>query len=119
MIRPFPARRSLVSPDSPDETRILAGCIQRRRHVHQPDTWGVGEQLRRLFGAEILSELCVDGERMPVKTGTRTQVAETRRSGMCKIFRDSLRNFCSSSVSPRAVLDERACLRKDVVSDRL
>ena len=35
----------------------------------------------------------------PVKTGTRTQVPETRRSGMCRILRDSLRSFCSSSVS--------------------
>ncbi len=36
-----------------------------------------------------------------MKTGTRTQVPETRRSGMPRILRDSLRSFCSSSVSPR------------------
>ena len=35
----------------------------------------------------------------PVKTGTRTQVPETRRSGMPRILRLSLRSFCSSSVS--------------------
>ncbi len=36
----------------------------------------------------------------PVKTGTRTQVPATGRSGMCRILRLSLRSFCSSSVSP-------------------
>ena len=35
----------------------------------------------------------------PVKTGTRTQVPETRRSGISRILRLSLRSFCSSSVS--------------------
>ena len=35
----------------------------------------------------------------PVKTGTRTQVPATRRSGTSRILRDSLRSFCSSSVS--------------------
>ena len=35
----------------------------------------------------------------PVKTGTRTQMPETGRSGMPRILRDSLRSFCSSSVS--------------------
>ena len=34
-----------------------------------------------------------------MKTGTRTQVPETRRSGMPRILRLSLRSFCSSSVS--------------------
>ena len=36
----------------------------------------------------------------PVNTGTRTQVPETSRSGISRIFRVSLRSFCSSSVSP-------------------
>ena len=35
----------------------------------------------------------------PVKTGTRTQVPDTFRSGISRILRDSLRSFCSSSVS--------------------
>ena len=35
-----------------------------------------------------------------MKTGTRTQVPETARSGMPRILRLSLRSFCSSSVSP-------------------
>ena len=35
----------------------------------------------------------------PVNTGTRTQVPLTRRSGMARILRLSLRSFCSSSVS--------------------
>ncbi len=35
----------------------------------------------------------------PVKTGTRTQVAVTARSGMPRILRASLLYFCSSSVS--------------------
>ncbi len=34
-----------------------------------------------------------------MKTGTRTQVPETRRSGRPRILRLSLRSFCSSSVS--------------------
>ena len=37
----------------------------------------------------------------PVKTGTRTQMPETSRSGRPRILRDSLRSFCSSSVSLR------------------
>ena len=43
----------------------------------------------------------------PEKTGTRTQVPETRRPGMCRILRDSLRSFCSSSVSsdPSSTMD--------------
>ena len=43
----------------------------------------------------------------PEKTGTRTQVPETRRPGMCRILRDSLRSFCSSSVSsePSSTID--------------
>ena len=40
----------------------------------------------------------IDSE-WPVNTGTRTQVPETRRSGMPRILRLSLRSFCSSSVS--------------------
>jgi hypothetical protein len=35
----------------------------------------------------------------PEKTGTRTQVPDTLRSGISRILRDSLRSFCSSSVS--------------------
>ncbi len=35
----------------------------------------------------------------PEKTGTRTQVPETLSSGISRILRDSLRSFCSSSVS--------------------
>ncbi len=35
-----------------------------------------------------------------MNTGTRTQVPETRSSGMPRILRLSLRSFCSSSVSP-------------------
>lgn len=35
----------------------------------------------------------------PEKTGTRTQVPETFSPGMPRILRDSLRSFCSSSVS--------------------
>ena len=35
----------------------------------------------------------------PVNTGTRTHVPLTRRSGMPRILRLSLRSFCSSSVS--------------------
>ena len=37
----------------------------------------------------------------PLKTGTRTHVPETSRSGMPRILRLSLRSFCSSSVSLR------------------
>ncbi len=40
----------------------------------------------------------IDSE-WPVKTGTRTQVPETSRSGISRILRLSLRSFCSSSVS--------------------
>ena len=40
----------------------------------------------------------IDSE-CPVNTGTRTQVPDTSRSGMPRILRDSLRSFCSSSVS--------------------
>ncbi len=36
----------------------------------------------------------------PQKTGTRTQVQLTWRSGMSRILRLSLRHFCSSLVSP-------------------
>ena len=36
----------------------------------------------------------------PVKTGTRTQVQATARSGMWRILRLSLRSLRSSSVSP-------------------
>ena len=38
----------------------------------------------------------------PVNTGTRTQVPETFSSGMPRMRRDSLRSFCSSSVSPES-----------------
>ena len=37
----------------------------------------------------------------PVKTGTRTHVPDTARSGIPRILRLSLRSFCSSSVSKR------------------
>ena len=44
---------------------------------------------------------------MAGEDGTRTQVPETRRSGTCRILRDSLRSFCSSSVSsePSSTID--------------
>ena len=43
----------------------------------------------------------------PVKTGTRTQMPDTFSSGMPRILRDSLRSFCSSSVSssPSSTID--------------
>ena len=46
----------------------------------------------------------------PVKTGTRTQVPDTSRSGMPRILRLSLRSFCSSSVSKRAVVDDEPAI---------
>ena len=53
----------------------------------------------------------------PVNTGTRTQVQVTERSGSPRIFRLSSRNFCSSLVSPRAVLHQVAGDRQHVVGD--
>ncbi len=46
-----------------------------------------------------LNSALMDSE-CPVKTGTRTQVPDTSSSGIERILRDSLRSFCSSSVSP-------------------
>ena len=65
--KPMWRRRSLVSPDPPDETRILARGVQRRRYAHQLDTRSASKQVSCLIRTEILGELCVDGERMPGK----------------------------------------------------
>ena len=54
--------------------------------------------MARLADSGGANSALIDSE-WPVKTGTRTQVPDTSRSGMSRILRDSLRSFCSSSVS--------------------
>ena len=54
----------------------------------------------------------------PVKTGTRTQVVVTARSGRPRILRASLQYFCSSSVSSEPSSTMRELQRDHVVGDR-
>ena len=54
-----------------------------------------------------------------MKTGTRTQVPLTSRSGSSRILRLSLRSFFSSSVSSETVVDDRAGERHHVERDVL
>ncbi len=65
----------------------------------------VRNESRKILGIPDLkvSATCV---RVPVvTTGTRTQVADTFRSGMPKILRDSLRTFSSSELQPSSLTD--------------
>ena len=68
---------------------------RRRQHLGRPLRREVAGRTRPRWPAE-----------WPVNTGTRTQVQVTDRSGSPRILRLSLRYFCSSSVSPDAVVDE-------------
>ena len=54
--------------------------------------------MARFADSDDANSALIDSE-CPVKTGTRTQVPETRSSGRSRILRLSLRSFCSSSVS--------------------
>ena len=96
-----PARLGrLVGADASDE---------RRRRCRRPAS-GVGtstsstpgasrEQLAGLLGLRSRSNSAWIASECPVNTGTRTHVPATRSSGRSRILRDSLRSFCSSSVS--------------------
>ena len=64
------------------------------------DAGGLGQQLQGPLGDSGCSNSTFRQSECPVKTGTRTQVPDTARSGISRILRLSLRSFCSSSVSP-------------------
>jgi hypothetical protein len=111
------SRRGLVSPDPPDETRILAGGIQRRRYRHELNARSASEQVSRLVRAEILSELRVDGKRMPSENRDADTSAGDPKIGDVQDLPRLIAQLLLFIGLAGTVLDERACLRKDVVGD--
>src|SRR3954447_5968399 len=94
------------SPSTPESWRIRptklgsrpAACNGVGTSVSVTPGASASSSAARFADSAEANSALTDNE-WPVNTGTRTHVPDTRRSGIPRIFRLSLRSFCSSSVS--------------------
>ncbi len=112
-------RRCLVSPNPPDETRILTRGIERRWYLDQPNARSASQQLRRLVRTEIFCELCVDSERMPGENRHAYAGAGDAKIGNVQDLPRLIAQLLLLVGLARTVVDERAGQRKDVVGNGL
>ena len=108
---------TLGPPDAADIGNVAAGCQQRRRDPASSTPGAVRSTSVARSGVMGRSNSQTMAAECPVKTGTRTQVVVTARSGRPRILRASLQYFCSSSVSSEP--SSTICMQRDhVVGDR-
>ena len=96
----------------PYPRRVGAHDVRRGRElaalrvIGEHDAGGLAQHpLRRRAGSTSRPKTACTATECVVTTGTRTQVADTRRSGSPRIFRDSLRIFSSSEDHPSSLTD--------------